>query len=492
MNYTKNCLLPWSYMLIHAGGLMQTCPCASDIEIGDFLLDYIEKRDENPDIFNRESLQMVRKGLLTGNLRKMCRDCAYNTAELITTDELKQKVIQLLQSVRKDYQYQEGDDLTKQYAYTTIGVGFSNRCNLRCLYCNQSVCADTNPFYKAEFPYEYARIALEYFVNRGVKGIIPSVEGEITIYPHWYELYSEFHRNHPEISLAITTNLNREYSDEEIELLARHNILDVSCDSLDPEVYSKIRVNGRLDLLLKNLTKIKAKKEELHIQNTVITIHIVVCNLSWESLEEVSEYAFENGFGLNIGNYEERANARGYREHLLCPISQMSGEVQEKVSKILNRIRKRAEELGLDERHFVCHGDIIERLNKQVDRNYHRFEPVENICYQQFYKENPKGSEVSFLDIVYDDNNIAYTGIHFREKTPVVLNGLANIKRVVVREVLVYKEGKHSPKFDQRTAPGYRRVVTIEDGTLEVIPQGFTEDIDSILVTIEPLREKDE
>lgn len=487
MKYTKNCILPWSYMLIHAGGLMQTCPCASDVEIGDFLLDYMERREENPDIFNNESLQMVRKGLLTGNLRKMCRNCAFNTAELITTDELKEKVIHLLEENKENYKYTDGDDLTKQYAYDTIGIGFSNRCNLRCLYCNQSTCAETNPFYKAEFPYEYARLALEYVVDKGVKTIISSVEGEITIYRHWYELYSEFVKIHPDIRLTITTNLNREYNEEEIELLARHAVLDVSCDSLDPEIYSRIRVNGNLSLLLENLTKIKKKKEELNITDTIITIHIVVCNLTWESLEQISEYAFQNGFGLNIGNYEERVNAKGYQEHILQPISQMPEKIQRQVAEILTNIKSRAIELGVYDRQFVCHGDIIGRLNKQISNNYNRFIPVDNVCYQQFYRDYPQGLKDMHLDIIYDDNNIAYTGIHVYNCQPIVLKGLQNVRRVIVREVILYKKGRTSKKFDQTVAPGFRKVITTEKSELTYAVQNMTEDMDSIMVTLDPL-----
>lgn len=487
IKYTKDCLLPWKYMLIHAGGLMQTCPCASDVEIGDFLLDYIEKREENPDIFNRKSLQMIREGLLTGNLRKMCQNCAFKSNELITTEELKEAVIRELERLRKDYKYVEGADLTKEYVCETVGVGFSNRCNLRCLYCNQSTCAETNPFYKAEFPHEYAKETLEFLANKGVHIIIPSVEGEITIYKHWYELYSAFLQKHPDIRLRITTNLNREYSDEEIELLAKHEILDISCDSLDPQIYSKIRVNGKLSLLLSNLEKIKRKIKELNIAGPIITIHIVVCNLTWESLEEVSEYAFANGFGLNIGNYEERANAKGYQEGILKPISKMPEEIQKQVAEILNRIKKRAEELQLNGEYFMCHGDIIARVNKQIDKRYHRFVPVDNELYQQFYEKDENGTKNVHLDIVYDDNNIAYTGIRLRKEATVCFESLNTVKRVIVREVAVYKEGKKSPKFNQTVAPGYRKVYAVKDNKLELSIQFQSEDIESVLVECEPL-----
>jgi len=484
--HTRNCILPWKYMLIHAGGLMQTCPCASDVEIGDFIIDYFEDNTE-PDILNKKTLQMVREGLLSGNLRPMCRNCAFADPRMITIGELKRKLIDYLESAIDGYKYSAEDDLTKVSAYRTVGLSLSNKCNLRCLYCNQSTCADTNPFYKISYPEKYFRKTLDFFVKNGVKQIITSVEGEVTINPNWYRTFSEFLSDNPDIELTLTTNLNREYSDDEITLLARHAVLDISCDSLNPDIYSKLRVNGNLNLLLKNLEKIKNRIKELK-SDCKVTIHVVVCNLTWESLPEISEFAFDNGFGLNLGNYEERANSLGYREGILKPIMQMPLEIQKQVSEILSDIRHRADELGLIEQgKFVIHGDIISRINKNVNSVRHRFTYTDNPIYLKYLENNELGMDDNRISIVYDDYNFAYEGIWIGKPQKLEINGIEDSCRVIVRKIAKYRNGHRSPKYGQTVAPGYRFIEEMNKGSLIINVDFNIEEIEGVLVEIKPI-----
>lgn len=488
MKYTKNCVYPWTYLLIHAGGLIQTCPCASDIEIGDFILDYCDKKQkgENPDIFNTNALKKIRRGLLTGNLRKMCRGCAFNTAQLITTDELETKVSDIIKERYPDWNYSGNiEELTDMYAYKQMGLGLSNRCNLRCIYCNQSVCADTNPFYKAEFPEKYAQMSLEALAATGITSLIPSVEGEITLYPHWYKVYSEFHRKHPGIALTITTNLNRIYSDEEIELLTQHDILDISCDTLDEKLYSKLRVNGKLDMLLQNLSKIKEKAiENGRWDHIIITIHVVLCDLTWRSLEDVSNFAFENGYGLNIGNYEERANARAYREKLLKPVYSLSWEEQKEIESVLIKIREKAASIGAN---ITMHGDILYRVKKNIENNYNKFMPAASPIYEKFIEKYPNGEPKMYLDIVYDHDNISYAGIAFEEDTILELQCLQQIAYIICRFVSVYREGKASAKYGQNVLPGYRFKEYLENGVLRIPVQLNNPDLEKVVLVIEEI-----
>ena len=482
MKYTKNCTLPWTYMLVHAGGLIQTCPCASDIEIGDFIIDAYEthKIGKEKDIFNSGGLQRVRKGLLTGNLRKMCRDCAFCSPQLIPVEELQKKVIKLIEERDSKPRFLDIDELSKAYAYEHIGLSLSNKCNLRCIYCNQSTCADTNPFYRAEFPKECAVYALELFAKVGIRMLTCSVEGEATIYPYWYDVFHEFHLKYPDISLLLTTNLNKEYTEEEIELLVDHSVLDVSCDTLDEDLYSRIRVNGRLPLVLRNLQRVKDKMSQLGISKKLITIHVVVCDLTWETLEGISEYAFSNGFGLNIGNYEERTNAIGYRDGLLKTVYTLPEETQIKIAGILQRIKIRADELNAP---LVMHGDIIRRIQSNIEHNYNKFVPIkEDIFCYSFWMHQPNGYEEMHLDIVYDHDNIAHTGILFHKLVTIEVNGLNEFSRATIKEVSIYKSGKCSTKYGQKIQPGYMKTYNINNGTLTIEPHFSSNDIESVLI----------
>lgn len=37
MKLTKNCLLPWTFMQVHTGGMMQPCAVGPDTDLGNFI-----------------------------------------------------------------------------------------------------------------------------------------------------------------------------------------------------------------------------------------------------------------------------------------------------------------------------------------------------------------------------------------------------------------------------------------------------------------------
>ncbi len=53
-NLTKNCDLPWTFLQVHGGGMMQCCAVANDMDMGDFILDHCQKtkRGEPSDVFS--------------------------------------------------------------------------------------------------------------------------------------------------------------------------------------------------------------------------------------------------------------------------------------------------------------------------------------------------------------------------------------------------------------------------------------------------------
>jgi len=393
MKLTKRCLFPWSFMQFHAGGMMQPCAVGADTDMGDFIIDYLEKKErENEDDFlNNEGLQKLRKGMLTGDLRPMCQNCFFISNQLQTTQDFEKQLKGYLQSKLPNDIDLESADLTKLYAYDWMAISFTNKCNLSCVYCVQSVLKDTNPYLKAEIPYEYTEELLDMVVSKGITSLSTCVEGEATLYKHWYDVFSTFHKKYPQIQLWMTTNLNRKFSDTEMELLANYAVLDVSIDSLKPELYSKIRCNGRLDLLLENLDKLDVKIKQLGIQGPIITLHMVLSDLTWTEIEDISNFAFARGYGIQLGNYEERINTVAYKTGMLKPIEYLSEEDQNTVRDIIGRVYEKAQKEG---RTFIAQGDIFKKVNENVEKIYHRFTDTDNNpIYKEYLKKYPKGTE---------------------------------------------------------------------------------------------------
>lgn len=481
MKLTKYCFLPWTFMQVHAGGMMQCCAVGPDTDIGDFLLDYTEKIEngEEADPFNNEGLQAIREGLLTGNLRPMCRNCFFVKNKLITTEEFERELKAFLLE-RKPELDLENADLRRVYAYSWMAISFTNRCNLSCVYCVQSVHKNTNPYFKMDFPYEYAEKTLDYFASQGIKRFSTCVEGEATLYQHWYELFSNFHKKYPHIKLRMTTNLNRKFSDREIELLCNYCILDVSIDSIDPDIYRKLRVNGRLGLVIENLDKIDEKVIEMGIKRPYITIHPVVSDLTWQGLENLADFAFSRGYGLELGNYEERGNTVAYQEKIMKPLSAMPLEEQKKARDMIQRIADKAKQMGV---RCGLQGEIFGDINAVTERNYNYFEPYdENPIFKRFFDQFPKGNEKYHLDIVYDVDNISHEGILIYPGGEVNITGLYGVEYVILREIYIYKRGKASPRYGQTVMLRYRQKIEIDDGKLYMAPKFINDDIEKILI----------
>lgn len=480
MKLTKYCMLPWTFMQIHAGGMMQCCAVSPDTDLGDFILDYCEKEPGECDPFNSEGLQAIRNGILTGNLRPMCRNCFFVPHTLITTDEMEKRLKTYLQERYPERKIEE-EDLTKIYAYDWMAISFTNRCNLSCIYCVQSELKDKNPYFKMDFPYEHTEAALDYFASLGIRRFSTCVEGEATIYKHWYETFSKFHKKYPDIKLRMTTNLNREYSDEEIDLLTEYHLLDVSIDSIRPEIYSKIRVNGRIDVLMRNLDKIDARVKERGIKGPIITLHTVLSSQTWTELEALADFAFSRGYGIEMGKYEERMNTKAYKEKLLCPVTELPHEVQRQVRDTIKRVSDKAKQLGCS---FGNQGNLFGVLDASVEENYNQFVPYnDNPILNAFYQQYKKGTKENYLGIIYDDTNVSYEGIVFTTPNALELKDIPDCE-VVVREIQVYKQGKCYPRYQERVLLRYRKKLVIKDGVLSYQPTFISEDVDQVLLEV--------
>ena len=485
MKLTKTCMYPWSFMQIHAGGMMQPCAVGPDTDFGDFLIDYFDLHKDGKngreDFLQSKGLQMLREGILTGNLRPMCQNCFFVSNDLITIEEFEKRLKAYFRKKLGNEVDFNNMDFLKLYAYDWMAVSFTNRCNLRCIYCVQSIHAETNPYFRAEIPYEYADEILEMMAEKGISKISTCVEGEATLYKHWRDAFSKFHANHPDIKMYMTTNFNREYSDEDMDLLSEYYVLDISMDSLKPELYSYLRRNGDLDLILKNLDKLDAKVKEKNGNVPNVMIHIVVSTLTWSEIEDIADYAFDRGYGILLGNYEIRANTVAFRDGLLEPVEKLSQKDQEKMRDMVARVVEKAKRLG---RSYIIQGDIFTKVNKSVERNYNRFSITDNNpIYEKFLETYPKGTKEKFFDVVYDRDNVSYAGIRIKSGESIILEGFDKEMVIVYREVNIYKYGKKSKKSNHNIEPRFRKKMIIS-GIFEYSASKENEDVDSVLLDI--------
>ena len=475
---TKICFFPWYYRLIHAGGMICPCCAKGDTDYGDWLLDEIEARKrgkEREDILNNEAIVNLKRGLLTGKLHPMCQNCAFVSRQMVDTDDFKNMLENWFG--RQGISFSREMDYAEINSVRQVGIGITNRCNLRCIYCNQSILAEVNPYFKLDFPEDEILDTLEMFVERGVTCLETGAFGEATLHPKWGELFWDFHKRHPEVSLALTTNLCREYSEEEIELLAEHDELRVSMDTLNPELFAKLRVNGKLNLLLRNLEKIEQVIIQKGYNPSRIKIDSVICNLTWKEIPEVSKFVFEHGYGYYVMNYEERENSVAIRDGILEQVHSLGEAEQMEMRKSLQDVKKKAQEKGLE---LVIHEGLIE----DATCDYNCFKPYDdNPVYQAFYKKYPYGLNDTYLSVEFDHLGQQHTGIKMKKGKNLQLTWDSPYDTFIIREVHIYKDGTGSLKYGQKVFPDYRKKVTWNQ-ILEYCPQNKDENVEYILLQV--------
>lgn len=470
---TRRCFMPWTWCTIHAGGMVQCCCAEPDTDMGDFILDWCEK-DNRPNIFNSKGIQEVREGLLTGNLRPMCQNCALVADEFITIEQFEKELKQILGS-----KYSTDKELCQQYRYQSIGLGLTNKCNLNCIYCTQSVQKGKNDYYKAEFPEKYVDEAIDFLISEQPVLFMPGVMGESTIYSKWKSTMQRLIEKYPSQKLSLVTNLNRKYSDEEIAILARYYELSISMESLDSSIYSFFRENGNVDLVKSNIERILERKLKNGDMNPKMSIHVVLCDKSWKEVETLAKWAFERKINLFLGNYEVRGNSKGYLEQLIKPIASLPEEEKNMVYQMIEHVREMGKRYGCEVTSDVFTTDAFKLHEK---KNYNRFIPEEEPVLEAFAEIHPYGTDKCYLDIVYDVDNISHQGIVVSDGDTLNLANLREIKSVEVREIHIYKEGTKSSRYGQTTLLRWRKKYIVKDGRLSIKVEYPNQNIEKVML----------
>jgi len=132
-----------------------------------------------------------------------------------------------------------------------VHLEVTSKCNLRCTYC-----AVSQPEYKG---YDLNVSNLPGIVadlkRLGAETISLNGHGETTFHNDWKDVFEAIVGNFPRTE--ITTNLARNYSDEEIELLSRVDVITVSLDTPDPVLLKDTRRHVDLGVVLTNIARIR-------------------------------------------------------------------------------------------------------------------------------------------------------------------------------------------------------------------------------------------
>lgn len=187
---------------------------------------------------------------------------------------------------------------SKYYKYPrSVFVEISRVCNFKCIMCNNQKISNStnNKFIKNELFFKIADKLFNKASYIDLHGF-----GEPTLHPEFKVLIEKC--SIFESKFGIVTNLSSKDS-EVWDLLCKNNFLIVgSFDSIDKNLFEKIRVNSRFEDILKNISYImKLKKKYQNSQPLKLIMTIVSYNFN--DMENVLDFAINEGISHIIYNY---------------------------------------------------------------------------------------------------------------------------------------------------------------------------------------------
>lgn len=182
------------------------------------------------------------------------------------------------------------------YAYLEL----TSRCNLRCVYC-----ALSQPDYHGQ-DFEAAKFddIVRDLKKRRTRFFMLSGHGETTMIKDWHLLCNKIHGEG--MQLMLNTNLSKPLAEDEVETLTKFHMISTSCDTIDPELFAKLRRYAKLETVYANLERIQAVAKK-NGSEPIYEWNVVVSDVTVWGLEALAKEGLKRGIQnfnlLTLGNY---------------------------------------------------------------------------------------------------------------------------------------------------------------------------------------------
>jgi len=267
---TRSCTDPWHYLEIDPDfGLKPCCRIPAIVRrTGDAPVAPL--RDD-------AAFRKLRGDLLSGELGAHCRDC--HIRPLVPVERFREVI--------------GGADAQALLArpLRQVRLELTTRCNLRCVYCPVSL-----PDYRGmDLPQAHFDAVLAVIAEAPTDAeVLINGHGETTFHPDWVSLAARLLEQGRRLS--IITNLARLLTDAEAGCLAGFATIQISLDTVDPQLLPQIRRKVRLDTILGNMARIRDAAARRG-SAPAFALSVGVYDLSVAGLPRLCEFAVANGIG---------------------------------------------------------------------------------------------------------------------------------------------------------------------------------------------------
>jgi len=249
------------------------------------------------------------------------------------------KIVEKITRARKVFKFES--NLLESHKTKVAHIEFTSNCNLRCVYCHAS-----QPNYKGS-NLHYGRIedVKEVFKKRGVTRVCMNGHGETTLYHDWHLYCNNFLDDG--LSLVITSNFAKKFSDDEIDTLSRFAGIEISCDTCHPRLFEKLRRGNHLHTLCSNISKLKTIAQEKARSLPTLSFSCVVSDQNIFHLQEFVDFSLNLGIRhfnfCNLIKYPDIKNAMNPKH-----ISELSPDLLLKAQETLFRTFATLDDLGIE------------------------------------------------------------------------------------------------------------------------------------------------
>jgi MoaA/NifB/PqqE/SkfB family radical SAM enzyme len=203
----------------------------------------------------------------------------------------------MLNKLKKFFNFHQvrGHNLLESPRTKIAHIEFTTRCNLRCVFC----CASQPDYRGYDLDEKTIEHAVEALQTRHVDVVSVNGHGETTIYKNWYRYCNKMLDSG--IPLHMTSNFARAFSADEIQTLSRFKSIEISCDTSDPVLFSKLRRGADLRTLCLNILNVRAAAARANRRSLEISFSCVVSDMNVLSL--VDYVYFGKALGVTHFNF---------------------------------------------------------------------------------------------------------------------------------------------------------------------------------------------
>jgi MoaA/NifB/PqqE/SkfB family radical SAM enzyme len=194
------------------------------------------------------------------------------------------------------YSYDFQGRLDKRFP-SQVMVDITEVCNLACIHCTHPVFKESPVYKKRMLPPDLNKKMVDEVKQYGkniTKYIRYTSNGEPLVHPKSYEmiLYAVTNSG-TKVTLTTNGTLLKENRMQKLLDTGLH-MIDVSIDAFTNNTYSKVRVNGDLNITKSNVLKLIDMKNK-NSSNTKIIVSFVEQNENSKEIKEFKKYWEENG-----------------------------------------------------------------------------------------------------------------------------------------------------------------------------------------------------